>query len=127
MQDRAAFGTDFNSDRRLEAALYCSWDSFRLETGNQASSDSERGLCVACRAYFHRMHDFWEEPRSAPPQSATGALEVPVAVDECAPEMDIWMAAVWTSLLNCTGMVHPVLQSTTSVTAPHVASFDTHA
>lgn len=82
-----------------------------IEGGKEATSpdlDRDRGLGVVTHAFFIRTHR-----RGVPRPAEAGAegaeeheedgAEAAATPRQCPPDVDIWWAAVWTSMLNMTG------------------------
>ena len=97
-----SIGGEMVSDVILTSALTESWASVAHMHPGAVTPKSSRGLCVATAAFFHRIQVYWgdtvfyEDLRAPGPSTSF----YPRA---CSPPVDIWLAAVWTSMLNMLG------------------------
>ena len=107
MQTGNNIGDEMVSDVILTSALTESWVSIAHMHPGAVTPKSSRGLCVATAAFFHRIQVYWGDLVFFEDLRAPG-LPSSYNPRACSPPVDVWLAAVWTSMLNMLGALSTV-------------------
>lgn len=101
------YGCDLNSEWHLQQCLFDWWaelSATRVRAGRRPPSD-ELDLLVATAVYETVVGMHWHCEDQAPAAAAPTdvAAEVLMEVTPCLPELDVWMAALWATIMNMPG------------------------
>ena len=105
VQDDDLYGDDLDTVEALQARLFDSWAEWvamRRRTIASQPPEDTYGLLLATLAYETVVQWHWGCYEGDPAAGEAGKLdggEVP-----CPPEVDLWLAALWATLLNIPGV-----------------------
>lgn len=116
VQDHLFYARDLHNARSLQLRLLDWWhDDSAMRNLCHRPAANEGGFILAAAAFKAVLHWEWEFDHDSVPDTLGGPVPTPgpdgdaaeddsVHVEPCPPEQDVWLAAVWASILNMSGM-----------------------